>query len=216
MWLAFVAVWAWYDSTVGSNQAEWWSNWVMLAPILGFLAGYDTYISMREDRSLRLILLQPVARGTVSVSLFIAASLLAIAGLGLFLAYLAVVGRVPGATTALSGTVVVVLGCLPFVAYAQLGSLLLPRDTAVVLGAFLVVLGFGPFDRWLPEAAPGWLHTLVGGVEYIFPTTSRIIGAASGRDSFWTYAMGTLAMAGAALLVIRLVVGRRYLLRRSL
>ncbi|HEX7051025.1 MAG TPA: hypothetical protein VF188_12530 [Longimicrobiales bacterium] len=199
IWLALAAAVIWYDLEIGANAGPWWSVWVSASMLAGFLAGYDTYTRLREDGSVRLLLLQPARRGVVALSFWIAAGLLSAGMMLVFLVYLIIVGRAPVTPELAVAAAFVWVGSLGFVAYAQLGSLLLPRDAVAVAGLLVIVLGAGPLERWLPDAAPEWVRMLVGAIEYAIPMGARVTDLLAGSPA-------TPAALGTVLLQILVVI----------
>lgn len=217
VWLALLAVWGWWEWEMGgpASQSPWWSKWVVLGALTGFLAGYDTFIRLREDGSLRLLLLQPPPRGLFAAATLAGGVLVAWTALLLFLVFLVVIGHAPGAREVLLASALVALGSAGFVAYAQAGSLVLPRDAAGVLGLFLLVAGGGPLDRWLPAGGPAWLAPFLEGAPYLMPTVHRLESVLAGTTSPVLAVLVVLAQVGAAVLVAGGLLRRPALLRRS-
>lgn len=187
LYLCLLAVFIWYDQELGGRN--WWSMWIGAAALIGFLSGYDTFTRLREEGSLRLMLLRPVRRGVLAVGLWVPAGALAMAFMALVALYLLVMGEAPLSLHFGESLCVVMAGTLAFTAYAQLGSLLLPRDTCAVLGLLLIVLGTVPIDRWLAALVPEMVIRAIEVVLAMIPTVERL-DAAFATDRFAWSALG--------------------------
>lgn len=216
LWLALLAAFAWYTWDFGGPGGRWWTIPIALVPFLGFLAGFDTYARMRESGGLlRLVLLQPVSRHVIGVSFFITAGGLAWSTLALFFAFLLVTGNAPLGSEFVQAAAVILVGCLGFVAYAQLGSLLLHRDALAVLGLLVIFFGSRPFATWLPTGTPEWIVTGLNALEWTLPTAHRIGTVLAGQGILSAPFLTVIIQMTAVVALIGCVLGRQHFLVRS-
>jgi len=209
-----VAFCYWDAALIRDGGGPWWTITVMLIAWSGFLLGYDTYERLRFDGSLRLMLTHAEARLTFAMAFVTIASLLAAIVVLLSLGYLVIAGRIPSVWDALPILPIFLLAIGGWVAYAQVMSLLLPRDTAAVLGLLAIFFGSGAYDRWLPQGTPAFLRQVVRVIWESIPTSVRLSEVAAHRDLLRNSGIVTLQLAF-AVGVIWVLLHRRNLLSRS-
>jgi len=214
--LVFAGILCFYDASAkaGDTPSPWWSIVVFLAAWSGFLAGYDTYERLRSDGSLRLIVLRGAPRLGIALGFAGAATATALLAVALAVMFLLLTGR-----TVVSADTLIVLagGCVAAagtVTYAQCMSLVLPKDTAAVLGVLALVFGASAFDRWLPPGTPESVRALVHGLWSSIPTTYRLSQFAAGHARVSNVAV-MLLQAGVGLAACGLLLNRPALLART-
>jgi hypothetical protein len=214
--IAFVGVLCWYDAVSQRSTAgmPWSSTLVSVALWAGFLAAYDTYARLRADGSLRLILFHGAPRAALALGFVGAGVAIAMSAAVLCLGYLVVSGRVQLSTELAIPLVTVAVGICSIVAYSQIMSLIVPRDTAAVLGVIALAFGSGPFDRFLPVGVPLLVRDVVRGLWWSIPT-SFSLGAQFAAPSSPRYLLILLVQLAFGLLCIWLLLGTSRLLQRS-
>ncbi len=214
--LAFVGALCWFDAVSQRSPAgiPWSSTLVFVALWTGFLAAYDTYARLRADGSLRLILFHKAPRAALALGFVGAGVAIAIPAAVLCLGYLVVSGRVQLSTELAIPLVTVAVGICSVVAYSQILSLIVPRDTAAVLGVIALVFGSGPVDRFLPVGVPSLVRDVLLGLWWSIPT-SFSLGEQFSTPSSPRYLVIVLAQLAAGLLGIWLLLGTSRLLQRS-
>jgi hypothetical protein len=210
----FVAALCWYDSVALRQTSQVWTLLALVAPWSGFLVAYDTYQRLRADGSLRLMLLHGERRATLALGFASAGVLLGLVATLISIAYLLISGRinasigvmvvVPLTTTAIAGWVV----------YSQLMSLLVPRDTAAVLGVILLVFGSRTPESWVPPGAPAWVKQIVVMFWSLIPTSARLSDVLNGRQAIQNVGIQVLQIA-CAFAAVTLLLSRRALLVRQ-
>ena len=215
LWSLFLLAWGWFnwEALGGRDGSPWWAGWAALAAWIGFLAGYDAYARMREDGTIRLLLLQPASRWTVAVGTWAGGTALTVIGLLLFLAFVALLYTPPPDSHMALAALLVLLTGGAFVAYAQLASLLMPRDSAAVLGLIVVVGGATAHDRWIPPGAPEWVEPATYVLFLLLPTTYRLTTGLAG-DGVIAAAVIPVAQTTLAVTAIGVLLRRRALTRR--
>ena len=212
--LAFVAVLCWYDAVAPNRSPSPWSLLTFAGAWSGFLAACDTYERLRADGSLRLILLHGQSRATFAIGMAAGGILVSVVGTAVTLAYLIVAGRLIVSSHLLIVLPVTLLAVAGWVVYAQLLSLLVPRDTAAILGIIALVFGSGPPERWLPLETPAVVQQAAMLVWSAMPTTVRFTNVLNGDGTLENVAM-QLGQLVVALAVVCALLMRRRLLSRQ-
>lgn len=209
LWLVLAGAWILYDRRAGppGPGAGSWPGIVHLSALLGLLAGYDAFLPLREDGSLRLILLHPVRTSTVALAFFTGGGVVCVAFV-LSLALYVMAGGAPRPPVGPAGAgAMALLTGLGFAACAQLGSLALGRDAAAVAGLAVVLLGSASPDAYLPADAPGWAARLLEAGLVLLPASHRMVEALAGR-AFGHVALLT-GQTAAALVLTAVLLRRR-------
>jgi ABC-type transport system involved in multi-copper enzyme maturation permease subunit len=211
---ALVIAYCWYDSVAMRQVTNGWPLFASVAGWSAFLVGYDTYERLRLDGSLRLILLHGNRRAQIASGFATAGVLVSAAVTLIALLYVVGAGRVsPGPELARSipCTLLAIAG---FIIYAQLLSLVLPRDTAAVLGVMVLVFGSRTGDGWLSANTPEILRQIVLALWAAIPTTARLGREIAGESVLHDIVVQVAQAVVAFTMVTRLLSRRALLVRR--
>lgn len=212
--LVFVGVLCWYDAVAPHRSPSPWSLLTFAGAWSGFLAAYDTYERLRAGGSLRLILLHGQSRVTFAMGMAAGAILVSVVGTGVTLAYLLVAGRLAVSSHLFIVLPVTLLAVSGWVVYSQLVSLIVPRDTAAILGIIALVFGAAPPGRWLPPETPPLVREAVAAVWNAIPTTVRFTDVLNGQNAASNVAI-LLGQLTVAVGVVCALLMRRSLLSRQ-
>lgn len=212
--VAFVATLCWYDHVSNRDPHDPWTLLTSVIALSGFLIAYDTYERLRADTSLRLILLHGERRITLAAGFASAAMLLGFVATGMTLAYLVIAGRIDSTGTFARALPISLIALAGWVIYAQLLSLLLPRDTAAVLGVILLVFGSRSPAAWMPPGMPVLVERFVTVLWSVIPTGVRSADILNGRHVALNISVQILQIT-CALAAVTLVLSRRELIARQ-
>lgn len=212
--LGFVGVLCLYDALAPNRSPSPWALLTFAGAWSGVLAAYDTYDRFRSDGSLRLILLHGHSRGAFAVGMAGGGIIVSMLGTGVAVAYLIGAGRLSELAPLLVVMPITLLAVSGWVVYSQLLSLLVPRDTAAILGIIALIFGSGPPERWVPAGTPEWLQQLIVLAWSSIPTIVRFTHALNGDHLLLNLAIETVQVT-AALVVIGLLLKRGRLLARQ-
>jgi hypothetical protein len=209
-----VALLFWYDNASLRRGPDVWALLPLVVGWSGFLVGYDTYNRLRTDGSLRLLLLQRRYRAQLALGFVAGGAMVGFAAIIATIGYLLVSGRVETSPSILSSIPIALIAVTGWVVYSQLLSLVVPKDTAAVLGFMVLIFGTRTPDRWVPDGLPESVGKVVAAVWAALPTSVRLDDVLNGRDVFANVSVQLIQIA-CAFALLSVLLSRRALLARQ-